>query len=174
MKSRQLIDTAHHEAGHAVAAYYQHVNIRYVTINPEKDSLGHVRNTRVQFGRDGVFDDSLRGIDRAERRIVVLYAGPIASRKLSPRSRWRVGGSSDFDIARDLFTHIDSPDQKYRNLYAALLWRRAELIVETRWKDIRAVAAALLKQRMLDRKAVSNVIDSANGLKPMSFSSARK
>ena len=171
MKKDRLADTAHHEAAHAVAALYLRVKIKHVTIIPKADSLGHLRSAVVRWTTDGMFDDSVRGIDRAERHIVVFYAGPFASRKYSPRSRWRAGGSSDFESAALLFSHICGADGKYQLLYSKLLWRRAELMVELHWKEVQHLAAALLKSKTLDANEVRDEIALSHGLKPFRLSS---
>jgi hypothetical protein len=158
-----------HEAGHAVASYYLHVTIKAVTIIPAEDSLGKLTHHRVSFGRHGLFDDSVRGIDRAERHIMVCWAGQIAQRKCVPRSRWRVDGCADNEIAMELFTHIMSPDQKARDLQVALLWRQTEVLVEHHWKEIVAVADALLEHKALDAEGVDAAICRALGLEPLRF-----
>jgi hypothetical protein len=156
-----------HEAGHAVAAFWLNVRIKHVTIVPAEDSLGHVHRRAVQFGRDGLFDDSPRGVDRAERHIMVCFAGQIAQRKHAPRSKWRVDGHADQEVAGALFTHIDHPDKKVRNLQISLLWRRTECLVDTHWKGIQAVADALLKHKTLDAQGVRAAIDRTHGFKPL-------
>lgn len=108
----------------------------------------------------------MRGRDRAERRIIVLFAGQIAERKVAPRSRWRLGGSSDREQAMELFWHIAHPDEKAHNFHLALLWRKTECLVEGRWKPIEAVAAALLKHKTLTADELRLVIDKSFGLKP--------
>jgi ATP-dependent Zn protease len=85
-KQKVLENTAYHEAGHAVAAHYRHVKIQRATIVATADYLGCVSHAPIQFAKDGEFDDSLRGIDRAERSIIVCYAGPLASRKFQPQA----------------------------------------------------------------------------------------
>jgi hypothetical protein len=40
----------------------------------------------LKFADHGVFDDSLRGIDRAGKRVVACYAGPLAARRCDPGS----------------------------------------------------------------------------------------
>jgi len=159
-------NTAIHEAGHAVAAFYLHQRIRRATIVPRADSLGHVAHFPVKFADQGLFDDSRRGIDRAEKRVVILYAGPLASRKLAPRSRWRRGGSWDFEGVRVLMSHLQGNDDKYNTLYAKLIWRRAELLVEHRWKDICAVADALLEHRTLYQAGICAAILRAHRAPP--------
>jgi hypothetical protein len=173
-KRNALSTTAHHEAGHAVAAYYLGQSIRHASIQPKEGSRGHVLHYPLKFAsQHGEFDDSLRGIHRAECRIIICLAGPLAQRKFAPRSQWRAGGGgmfetgSDFDTVADFLIRIGGADQKARELYSALLWRRAELLVDLRWKEIQAVAADLLEHRRLTARGVKSAIDRALGLKPV-------
>ena len=171
MKDR-LANIAHHEAAHAVAAYHLHIKIKHVSIVTTADWLGIVRTSAARLAsRLGEFDDSVRGIDRAERHIVVFYAGAIASRKYSPGSHWRATGSSDFDVAAMLFGHICGADAKYQLLYSKLLWRRAELVVDLHWREVQYLAAALLKHKSLDADQVRDEIGLSHGLKPFRLSS---
>jgi hypothetical protein len=158
MTNKSERNTAFHEAGHAVAAFCVRQKVRKASIVPKMDTLGHVVHSPLKFGDNGLFDDSPRGIDRAEKRIVICYAGPLASRKFQPRSRWKLGGSGDFDTARMLMAHLQGPDDKYNTLYSKLLWRRAELLVDFRWPEINAVAEALIEHRTLDADALEAAI----------------
>jgi hypothetical protein len=163
-KSDNLAQTAHHEAGHAVAAFYQGIRIRHVTIVPTKDALGHVKNHKVLWATNGMFDDSPRGVDRAERHIICLFAGPIAQRKFRRASRWRRAGGQDFPAATELLVRICDEDDECQRLYSKLLWRRAELLVKFYWKDIKAVARELLKRRTLKGNDVVEAINRAHGI----------
>jgi hypothetical protein len=91
-KARRERNAAIHEAGHAAASYFLRHKIRYVTIIPKSGSLGYTSRAPMKFVHRGVFDDSPRGVDRAEKYIVICFSGPFASRKLAPRSMWAVGG----------------------------------------------------------------------------------
>jgi ATP-dependent Zn protease len=167
-----LRGTAIHEAGHAVASFYLHVKIKQVTIIPAERSLGHMRHAPIRFARQGEpyeFDDSEKGIARTERRIILLWAGPLAERRFAPRSRWRVGAGSDFDVMVELFGQIQGEDDEAAKLYGRLLRRRAEILVELRWKDIVAVADALLEHKTLDAEGVRAAIHRAHGVEPLSF-----
>jgi hypothetical protein len=150
-----------HEAGHAVAAFFQHQRIVRATIIPTTEWLGHVLHSPLKFADRGMFDESLRGIDRAEKRIVVLFAGPIAARKFEQRSHWRMVGRSDFDSAAKMFSYLESDDDEYNRLYGKLLWRRAELLVQLRWPEINAVADELVRHRTLDLDGVRAAIERA-------------
>jgi hypothetical protein len=160
---------AHHEAGHAVTAIVLRTPIKSVTIVPAPGALGQLKHRPIHWGgRDGEFNSTPHGIDRAERHIMVSMAGPLASRKFLPGSHWRRTGNSDFDSVRVLFTHIISgPDPEYLRLYFGKLWRQAELLIDDNWKEIRAVAAELLKRGTLDKDAVRDAIDRARGIEPI-------
>jgi hypothetical protein len=169
IRSGPLRVTAIHEAGHAVASFYLHVKIKAVTIIPAKDSLGKLTHPPIRFARDGEFDDSVRGIDRAERHVMVYWAGPLAQRRFAPRSRWRIAASSDFAGMSELFSRIQGADDRAAILYGKLLHRRAQLLVDLRWKDIEAVADALLEHKTLDAEGVRAAIDRTHGFKPLAF-----
>jgi len=158
--------TAIHEAGHAVASLSLHRRFHRVTIVPAADSLGHVAPTWLKYG-DYEFDDSPRGVDRAEKEIIICYAGPLASRKLAPRSKWRCTGSADFARASQFLTYLSREDSQYNILYDKLLWREAELLVEFHWEDINSVADALLEHRTLDHAGVYAAIERAQGREPV-------
>jgi hypothetical protein len=160
-KGRRLTIVAVHEAGHAVASYYLGTPLRHVKITRDKSgkTLGHTRQRWVYFqDKQGVFDDSPRGRDRVERHILVSLAGQIALRRYAPRSRWRTGSAGDTRQASELFGLICDQDKTAAKLYVALLWRRAEWLVETKWNDVIAVADALSERGTLKAADVAKVI----------------
>jgi len=66
-------ETAHHEAGHAVAAIKSGKSFRYVTIDPNEYSRG-----RVVF-KTG-FKRNMRSRVLCENNAIIALAGPIAER----------------------------------------------------------------------------------------------
>lgn len=62
---------AHHEAGHAVAAYILWRSIEYVTIIPNEESYGHVRRRVELFSRRKLIEE-----------IIISLSGPAAEVKL--------------------------------------------------------------------------------------------
>ncbi len=98
---KKLQATAHHESGHAVAAYLQELKFRKVTIEPEKDSLGHLlhRAFDKRFRPDLSLTDAVCA--SIERRVVNCFAGPIAEKKFT--GRWNLPGArSDTESAHNL------------------------------------------------------------------------
>jgi len=77
---KSLGATAHHEAGHAVAAWRLEIPFRYATIIPHEDSLGHVLFNRFPKWCDEESERYQPGRARlwVERRVRVYCAGQIA------------------------------------------------------------------------------------------------
>lgn len=91
----------------------------------------------------------------------------IAQRKISPRSKWRAHGRTDWKIAMDIFWHICSHDEMARNLYLSLLWRQTECLIDQWWKVIKAVAQSLLERKSMTDEQLRAVIDEALGLRSL-------
>ena len=156
-RSKTTEAVAHHEAGHAVAAWHQHMKFRRVTIVPDKaeGNLGHLKHIRRKwFNPD--FDTGTRTIVLAQSWIVVSLAGQIAEGKFRcRRPRWGMDG--DNQNAVDLAFHLCG-SEKTANAYLRYCWCITEDLVNVRWKTIQAVAAALLKNKTLSYADVIEVI----------------
>jgi hypothetical protein len=161
VNDRRLRHVAVHEAGHAVASHYLGTPLRHVTVTRDKKgkTLGHTRQRWVWFqDKRGVLDVSPRGRDHVERHILVSLAGQLALRRYAPRSRWQTGSERDTWQAIELYWLICDKDEKAAKLYLALLWRRAEWLIEAKWKDVLAVADALLERGTLKADELGRVI----------------
>lgn len=162
MNTEHLAATAHHEAGHAVAAWRQAIAFKYVTIaaDPKAGSLGHIVHRPAKwFHPDS--DSSDRTILRAQRRIVVALAGQIAERKFYGR-RPQYGMEADNRNAVDMAGYLCG-SEKTTNAFLRYCWCATEDLVEANWKNITAVAAALLERQTLRRLDVIAAIRAANG-----------
>jgi hypothetical protein len=142
----RLAATAHHEAGHAVAAWLRGVRFRYVTIEDGEDSFGHVR-----------YLGSARGMAQTHARGVVALAGEAAQRRFNPRSIRRHHGESDrqtvIRFAIDYTGSTAEADALIR------LWQaQAKELVASKWDAIEHVALVLLKRKILKLNEVTEVI----------------
>ncbi|MBE55038.1 MAG: hypothetical protein CL479_00455, partial [Acidobacteria bacterium] len=89
-EQRQLQATAHHEAGHAVAALHYELKFRYVTIisDEQQGSLGHVKFRRVD---KGIYERSEFGAltDRrrmdVERHVITMFTAGAAEARFRGR-----------------------------------------------------------------------------------------
>lgn len=151
--------TAYHEAGHAVIALSLGFGVRKATIIEAEDSYGQVKQYVTTIERRIEYDHSPIVVDRIEKLIHILYAGGIAERKFAPRCKWRPGARGDHDKVADLFVYICGPDDKAQLYYSKLLWSRTELAVDFHWREIEAVARALLAEMTLTGKQVRAIMD---------------
>ncbi|MGA2716857.1 MAG: hypothetical protein ABSG41_27530 [Bryobacteraceae bacterium] len=147
--SRQLSATAYHEAGHAVAAWRLGLKFRHVTIKPDSagNSLGHLWDAaRPKWFRPDM-DSSDRARLRAQRHIVVSLSGQVAEWKFLGREP-RYGMWSDNNQAADMALRLcGSEETTNAFLHYCFCWARD--LVAVRWKEVEAVAKALLKTETL-------------------------
>lgn len=155
MKNKtKLRRTAYHEAGHAAVAWWADVEVHAVSIVPDTDKLGSTLHANPVAGISLDLDESPDAIDRAEKVIMICFAGGIAEKRASPRARWRHGCSSDFAQAGQFLMRIGGDDDEHRKHYERLLWRRTEIRVHFLWPQIAFLARRLLKDARLDAAGV--------------------
>jgi hypothetical protein len=86
---------------------------------------------------------------------VMDMAGDVAEKKFRPRRHYR--GQTDLLHASDLLSCISEPNEiTEARLKVAIL--RAQSLVELRWREITAVANALVERKTLTAKQVREVI----------------
>jgi ATP-dependent Zn protease len=146
-RSRRLDSTAHHEAGHAIAAWYTGLKFRYVTFEPAKDSLGHMLHgkTPAWFHPDVDLSDRVR--HRNECHIVVSLAGHIAESKFLGKHP-RYGMESDDYHAIDMADYLDG-SSKTRTAFLHYCWSQSDDLMVRFSRQVKAVAVSLLKHRKL-------------------------
>lgn len=138
--STNLEIAAYHEAGHAVMAYIQGVNIKSLTIGRRADSpkriIAHpLNNYWFQFA-------STRS--EIEQQILILAAGQIAQYVLTGVHGYR---GKDFPYARQLASHLIK-DETELNVYLQWLWVRARNILndQLNWAAVTILAKAISEE----------------------------
>jgi hypothetical protein len=157
-KPQALAAIAHHEAGHAVAAFFLKLSIGRtgVSIIPDR--------TRQALGTSHVLSQLRERLDicvsprthvRIENLAVMCLAGDVAERKFYPRRHF--GGQKDQHEAVELLSYISGSNEiiTARLKVAAL---QARGLVELRWQEIAAVAAALMENKTLTADQVRQAI----------------
>lgn len=156
-KQIRLGATAHHEAGHAIAAWRKHLKFRYVTILPDTTAgnLGHLMHHHAKWFRPDI-DSSDRTTLRAQTHIIVSLAGQIAEARFRGR-RPRYGMDGDNRSACGMAFHLFG-STKTTNAFLHYCWSATEDLISADWRSVRAVAAALLEKQTLKYDEVIEVI----------------
>ena len=161
---RELQATAHHEAGHAVAAWRLGLGFRKVTIMLGKNSLGHMLHARSPKWFNPELDSSDRTRLRIERHIIISLAGQIAEGRFRGRPP-RSGMESDNRNAVDMATHFCGP-RKTTEAYLHYCFLSSSDLVTSNWRRIEAVVAELLKLGTLNyEQTLELVFPGANALR---------
>ena len=156
----KLSVVAHHEAGHAVAAWYFGYPIDYVTIEPAEDFACRCIASPV-YG-EGFTPETVVEPEQSARvlqAIDVCFAGHEAEAVFTGRQNW-AGSRRDRQIAVDLASYLGGPSEE---IAALLKWRRIRTrgFVVTYTAEIDAVAEALLERTRLTGNEVRVAINSA-------------
>jgi hypothetical protein len=157
---RQL--TAHHEAGHAVAAVAFGIGFDRVSVVDDRDVLGRiVLDQKWPHHRPAFNPHDPEGRRIAEGWIVLALAGEFADAYHSGRKAGRSPGASwDFRIAEELaerlFAHLGEREAFLNEMRC---WAHQFVSEPLRWRQISAVATRLDQLRELDRRQVAQIMD---------------
>lgn len=162
MSSRKndLEATAFHEAGHAVAGYLLRRRFKYVTIEPEETTLGHVRYYKWRRDQNPEFSWTPALRLRCEEAILTALAGPQAEKIKT--GRWnRVGAQSDYGNATDFALTVCGGSEASATAYMKWLEIRCREILENprNWRGVTTLADELLKRPRLDNQEARSVIE---------------
>jgi ATP-dependent Zn protease len=162
-ESRQ---TAHHEAGHMVAAWELGLNVLGATIVPDPEA-GYAGWVAVPV------EDRVRYADWVESEYAYLYAHMVmryAGMKAGERyvgapmpelniDLGFVGPDSDYGGIADVLLTIAGPDEQEQIEAGELAERHAEVLVSARWSKIEAVAQTLMDRETLDERECREVLE---------------
>lgn len=138
--------TAHHEAGHAVAAVMRGIKIGHVTIKGDQEAAGHIRFLRPS-----------KGLEQLHKRGMIALAGEAAQRRFNPRSIRRHHGAGDREAV--LAFALDACGSTRQAGALVKLWTiQAAEFVDARWTAIQRVAAELLTRQTLAHDDVRRLV----------------
>lgn len=149
--SHDLRAIAYHEAGHVVVGTLLDLNLLSTDI--ERDGEGGRGHTHFA-------NPQRRDRDFVERVVTTFMAGFAAEEKLGVPDPEGSGFDADLTL-REWLQHIE-PDESRRPALADEFHQRARLMLAepATWRDVEAVAAALLTARRLDGTQARRLIRS--------------
>lgn len=148
VKPPVLAATAHHEAGHAIAAILRAVRFDYVTVEINDNSAGHLR-----------FLVSPRGVERSfHARGIVAMAGEAALRRFNPRSIRRYHGAGDREAVSTYAFENCGGSPAVAAMMVRLWDLQARELIEKWWPQVDQLAAVLLDRQRLSEAECKAVL----------------
>ena len=154
-------NTAHHEAGHAVAAWRFGFPTKRVSVIPEEDFLGVHEGDSPLSGMDPDADSSPEVTEAVEKKVVLIYAGHAAQVRFEPDSAEHYShsdASAVLNLVGYLCGSIEQEEAKHAELYA-----RAETLIHEHWGGVEAVAKVLLEHKELTGEEVARLLEALTG-----------
>src|ERR1700694_2490884 len=160
-RPRTHLAIAHHEAGHAIAAWHKGMRFREVAIttDPTEKSHGHLLHNQTPDWFQPPLRMNLRIRDRCETLALISLAGPAAEARFRGRHNWK-SASSDMQQALDFLDYLSTSDREAR-AYARLVHIRAKGLIDGLWYEVQAVAEALATRERLTGPEVRQIIAAA-------------
>jgi len=159
--------TAHHEAGHAVAAYLLGRAFTRVSIEANDQTLGRCsfRPPGEWFRPDERLDARTR--DRLEERIIISLAGP-HTEALHSGAFDEDAAAEDLARASELADYMCDSDPDESFAYLQWLGVRTRRLIEREdfWPAVAALARELLARKEVRYKRARQIIDEARSLVP--------
>lgn len=155
---------AYHEAGHAMMFIAYFKRFRYVTIIPEPGrTLGHLMGYKMHPQTVAKMEYDLN-FNRAIEEVMCSWAGKLTEEKFLGK-KVKAGFYGDFS---NMAEFVGGLIQDVNEQHAFYKWIqiRTQGIIDARWKEIEAIAKALLRRKKLSYKEVFEVVMSVASGKP--------
>jgi hypothetical protein len=153
--SSSRIETAHHEAGHAVAAFVLDINFdkAHIIQDPAGAFLGRMSKEPETFVADSVEPV------RLEHRLIVNLAGMAAEARYTGNADWRFG-LDDFNWVFDVIGNLSRLADDDLPAYMEYLWQRAQNLLRRpgHWEGVQNVAEELLRKGELTYAEVDSIV----------------
>lgn len=150
---------AYHEAGHAVVAWYNDINLGVITLGAPEDETGRARHVNPLQGVDTAWGTTVADRIRMEQLVGVCLAGPLAQRKFSLVGFRRAHAEDDWQQAGDLLSYFVVSHEELEAYFRLLeIQTRNLLDLDFIWKSITNLATVLLERRTLSGAEANRII----------------
>jgi ATP-dependent Zn protease len=150
---------AYHEAGHGVAAHSVGASIGHLSIDPDQTTLGRSECVWSGLKLDARASRTQQAREVFEKQVLVALGGVVAQRIFTGKYDWH-GAEADVRAAHELLSGLAQSDNEHAAYFKWLLVR-AEDSIQLRWKQVDALAQALLTKRNLSGSEVRAIVRSA-------------
>lgn len=155
---REVFQTAVHEAGHALAAWAQGLDVESVGLSFDEDTQGRtliIPRARLtdSDGVDALWD-SCRSV---EKRIRIAFAGPIAEGRFDGATLNIKAAKNDFERGVLLLRELaDTPTE--REAIGDFLHSQTEKMVRRHWKKINQLATEIVARREICSEQIETIL----------------
>lgn len=153
------VQTAYHEAGHAVVAFELRRGVTVVTIVPSDENMGHIQESKQPSSRPDINSDAATGY-RIEREIQILLAGEIAAAKLCGREpeMGEHGSVEDYKLAAKFAFRVGGDEEETTAYLTWLFIRTRNMVKNDRvWFPITKLAGVLLERKEMSGREARKV-----------------
>ncbi len=150
---------AHHEAGHAVVAWYHNINLEVITLGAPEDATGRARHVNPLQGVDTAWGTNAADRIRMEQLVGVCLAGPLAQRKFSLVGFRRAHAEDDWQQAVDLLSYFVVSHEELETYFRLLQIQTGNLLdLDFIWKSITNLTTVLLEYQTLSGAEANRII----------------
>ena len=159
--SKSVRSTAYHEAGHAFVACYFRLATHSISIKPEKGvSDGHLHYQNPLAGVDLHRDYSDEARFKAEKLMIICFAGPTAQRHYNPKGARKYHAEHDMEIVDKLMMRIAGGSKETMKAHHKWLSLKTLDIVSDpiHWGTISRLAEALIERGSLTEEEIDKLV----------------
>jgi len=154
-----LVKIAYHEAGHVVAAYVVKRKFQYVSIEPDKESLGHVLFQRFSDKFQPEFQEENKIRPMLEKTIITGLAGEIAEKKFCNDEIDFQSSRSDFDNVFDYICYFVGSIEEAQAFLNWMIVRTKNIIsLDFNWNAVKELAEQLIKRKKIGYRTARKII----------------